>query len=148
MIKKRLSHRWKMPQDSAREKVSHGETAITAGYDADPCLLVNLDAVGVEFGGQKRARNSRPLSHPVSAYFNGPAAFDLQLVRPEISLVREKIDTRNGTGATYKGPSNSSLPPKAYPYSGSQTVHPLGLFQVIHTHDRGLRRERSLIGVQ
>ena len=75
-----------MPQDRAGKKVSHCETTMAVGCDAYPCLLVNLDAVSMEGRWQKHARDSMPLSHPVSAYLNRPAAFKFT-----ISMTREVL---------------------------------------------------------
>jgi hypothetical protein len=130
-----------MPQDGVRKKVGHGETAQKAGRDAYPCLLVDLYVVDVEGWGQKRARDSTPFSHPVSAYLSQPATFKFTIRSEKCFSV-----SRKGMGATYKGPSNLSIPPKACPYS--QTVHPLDtMFRVVCTHDRGRRHERLHIGV-
>lgn len=102
-----------MPQDSAGNKGSHGETTKTVGCDAYPCLLVELDAVSVKGRWQKHASDSMPISHPVSAYLNRPAAFKFTI------SMREQIDARSGTGATYKCPSNLSLPLKVFTHSRS-----------------------------
>ena len=70
-----------MPQDGARKKVSHSETTQTAGGDAYPCLLVNLDTVDTEGRGQKRARGGTPFPHPIFVYLSKPAAFKFTISR-------------------------------------------------------------------
>jgi hypothetical protein len=81
--KKTLSHRGETPQDGARKKVSHGDTAQKGGCDTYPCLLVDLDSLGVENRGQQHTRNNTSFPHPVSAYLNRPAAFTISMTRSE-----------------------------------------------------------------
>ncbi len=147
-LKRNVSHRRKTPQDDAGKEVNHVETTPNAGHDAYPCLFVDLDAVEVQTRRRNRTRDSAPFSLPVFAKLKRPVAFTMRMTR-EVPLVvdNEWRGSRHiDEDATYKSPSNSSIPPKACPYS--RTAHPLGtMFRVVCTHIRGRRHGRLPIGL-